>query len=79
MARICEICGKKPLVGYSVSHSHRKTKRRQLPNLQKKKILISGQYKKIRICTKCLKNLEKISVKEKLSLPKGGSAPGGKV
>ncbi len=34
MSRQCEITGKKPLVGHSVSHANNKTKRRFLPNLQ---------------------------------------------
>ena len=34
MARMCELTGKKPLVGMNVSHSHIRTKRRYLPNLQ---------------------------------------------
>ena len=28
MSRVCEICGKKPMVGNNVSHAHNKTKRR---------------------------------------------------
>lgn len=36
MAQVCAITGKRPLVGNNVSHSNRKTKRRQMPNLQKK-------------------------------------------
>ena len=34
MARVCQVTGKKPMVGHSVSHSNIKTKRRFLPNLQ---------------------------------------------
>ena len=33
MSRVCELTGKKPLVGHTVSHSNIKTKRRYLPNL----------------------------------------------
>ena len=33
MSRVCELTGKKPLVGHKVSHSNIKTKRRFLPNL----------------------------------------------
>jgi large subunit ribosomal protein L28 len=39
MAKICAITGKRPLVGNNVSHSNRKTKRRQMPNLQKKVVI----------------------------------------
>ncbi len=55
MARKCDICGKKPIVGFKVSHSNRKTKRRWLPNLHKMKVLVDGKVKKINVCMKCLK------------------------
>lgn len=56
MAKVCEICGKKPIVGNNVSHSHKLTKRRWLPNLQKVKAKIDGESKKIRVCTSCIKS-----------------------
>ncbi|MBW2002890.1 MAG: 50S ribosomal protein L28, partial [Deltaproteobacteria bacterium] len=31
MSKVCEICGKKPVVGNNVSHAHNKTKRRWYP------------------------------------------------
>jgi large subunit ribosomal protein L28 len=37
MSRICEITGKKMMVGNNVSHSNIKTKRRFYPNLQTKR------------------------------------------
>jgi large subunit ribosomal protein L28 len=40
MSRICEITGKKMMVGNRVSHSHIKTRRRFYPNLQTKKFYI---------------------------------------
>ena len=33
MSRVCQVTGKRPAVGNNVSHSHRKTRRRFLPNL----------------------------------------------
>ena len=56
MARICEICGKKPITGNNVSHSHHKTRRRWLPNLQKVRAQINGTVKRIKVCTNCLKS-----------------------
>ena len=38
MARVCEVTGKKPMVGNNVSHANNKTKRRFLPNLQKRRL-----------------------------------------
>jgi large subunit ribosomal protein L28 len=55
MSKKCEICGKGPLVGYKISHSHRKTKKRALPNLHKAKVLINGEVKEALVCTDCLK------------------------
>lgn len=55
MARQCEICGKKPMVGHNVSHAHNLTKRRFLPNLQKVRVRRNGRIEVIRICTRCLK------------------------
>jgi large subunit ribosomal protein L28 len=40
MARVCQVTGKKPVVGFNVSHSNNKTKRRFYPNLQKKRFFI---------------------------------------
>jgi len=51
----CEICGKRPQFGNKISHSHRVTNRRWLPNIQKTKISIDNTVKKINICTSCLK------------------------
>lgn len=55
MSKKCDICGKHPLVGCNVSHSHVRTKRRSLPNLQKVQAKIDGSVKTIRVCTRCLK------------------------
>lgn len=56
MSRMCEICGKKPLVGHNVSHAHNVTKRRFNPNLQRVKTLQKGRVKKIMVCTGCIKS-----------------------
>ena len=56
MSKVCVICKKGPTVGNNVSHSHNKTKRRWLPNLQKIKIHLNGVVKRIRVCTTCIKS-----------------------
>lgn len=45
MSRVCEITGKKVMVGNNVSHSNRKTKRRFYPNLQVKKFYMQSEDK----------------------------------
>jgi len=43
MARICEVTGKKPVVGNRVSHANNKTKRRFLPNLQYRRLWVESE------------------------------------
>lgn len=61
MANICELTGKRPMSGNNVSHAHNKTRRRFMPNLQKKKIWIAEENKWITVkaTAKALKTLDK--------------------
>jgi large subunit ribosomal protein L28 len=57
MAKICEVCGKKPMAGNNVSHAHNRSPRRFFPNLQNARVkLASGEVKKIQVCTNCIKS-----------------------
>ncbi|HEY3866705.1 MAG TPA: 50S ribosomal protein L28 [Actinocrinis sp.] len=56
MAANCDICGKGPGFGKSVSYSHRRTNRRFNPNIQRvRTTLPNGTPKRQNVCTKCLK------------------------
>jgi large subunit ribosomal protein L28 len=55
----CEICGKKPMSGYNVSHSMRHTKRQWKPNIQKVTIVKDGRLRKVKICSRCLRTAVK--------------------
>ena len=55
MAQRCEICGKGPSVGQHVSHAHKLTKRRWLPNLVAMRAVVAGRAQRVRVCTRCLK------------------------
>lgn len=55
MASVCELCGKKPSFGMSVSHSHVRTKRRWNPNVQKVRALVNGSPTRLQVCTSCIK------------------------
>lgn len=59
MARKCILSGKKPLVGNNVSHANNKSKRRQLPNLQIKRIFVSelNRFVRVKISTRALKTV----------------------
>ncbi len=56
MSKMCEMCGKKPMVGSNVSHAHNVNKRRFNPNLQRVKTIRNGQVKRILVCTACIKS-----------------------
>jgi len=55
MARRCEVCGKGPLVGNTVSHANNKNKTRSLPNLRSVRIKDGGEVRHARVCSRCLK------------------------
>jgi large subunit ribosomal protein L28 len=56
MSKMCDICGKKPMVGNNVSHAHNVTKRRFNPNLQNVRAVKDGSVKKMTVCTTCIKS-----------------------
>ena len=64
MSRICQITGKKALTGNNVSHANNRTKRKQLPNLQNKKVWDeeSKKFIRMKISTSAIKTLNKKSV-----------------
>ncbi|HEY3387070.1 MAG TPA: 50S ribosomal protein L28 [Saprospiraceae bacterium] len=64
MSRECQLTGKKPMTGHKVSHSNMKSKRRFLPNLQKKNFFIpeTGQWVKINVSTAALRTIDKLGI-----------------
>ena len=61
MARMCEVTGKKPLTGNNVSHANNKTKRRFLPNLQKRKFWLESENRwiSLRLSNAALRTIDK--------------------
>lgn len=61
MARRCELTGTGVMTGNNVSHAHNKTRRRFLPNLQKKKIWIAEESRWITVkaTAKAIRTLDK--------------------
>ena len=55
MASVCEVCGKGPGFGNNVSHSHRRTRRRWNPNIQRIRTMVGGTPKRVFVCTSCIK------------------------
>ncbi|MBK5286886.1 MAG: 50S ribosomal protein L28 [Acidimicrobiia bacterium] len=55
MASVCELCGKSPIFGKSLSHSHRRTNRRWNPNVQRVRAVVNGSPQRLNVCTSCIK------------------------
>ena len=64
MARVCQVSGKRRMVGNNVSHSQRKTKRVQRPNLIKKRIFIpeEGRTVTLKVSARALRTMNKKGV-----------------
>ena len=56
MARVCEICGKKPRFGNLISHAHNVSQKIFLPNLKRVRVRAAGGSRRARICTRCLRS-----------------------
>ena len=69
MSRVCKITGKRPRVGNNVSKANNKTKRRQYPNLQSKRVFIpeTGRTVKLKLSTKAIKTLDKVGLQSFLN------------
>ncbi len=65
MSRKCDITGKRPLAGNNVSHAHNKTRKRQLPNLQTKRIFVPelGKSVRIKVSTSALRSIDKMGLR----------------
>lgn len=61
MARVCQITGKRPRVGNSVSHANNKTKRKFYPNLQKKKFYLpeEDRWVTLKVSTSAIRTINK--------------------
>ena len=64
MSRFCELSGKGPITGNNVSHSNRKTKRRFLPNLQKKRFYIPevDKWVSLKVSSHALRTINKLGL-----------------
>lgn len=64
MSKICQLTGKRPLVGNNVSHSNVKTKRRFIPNIQKKRYYIPERdtWITLKLSTQAMRTIDKLGV-----------------
>ena len=61
MARVCQVTGKAPKVGNNVSHANNKTKRRFLPNLQRRRFWVESENRwvSLRLTAHALRTIDK--------------------
>ena len=64
MSKVCQLTGKRPITGNNVSHSNAKTKRRFLPNIQKKRFFIpeTDNWVTLKVSAKAIKIINKLGV-----------------
>lgn len=61
MSKVCQVTGKRPVVGNNVSHAHNKTKRRFLPNLHYHRFWVESEKRwvRLRVSTKGMRIIDK--------------------
>ena len=69
MSKVCQLTGKRPMSGNNVSFSNRKTKRRFLPNLQKKRYYIPelDKWVTLKLSTSAMRTINKLGIFEYLT------------
>lgn len=65
MSKVCQVTGKRPVTGNNVSHANNKTKRRFLPNIQKRRYWVEEEqrYVTLKISTKAMRTIDKLGIK----------------
>ena len=66
MARVCQVTGKRPMVGNNVSHANNKTKRRFLPNLQYRRFWVEkeNRWVRLRLSNSGLRLIDKLGIEQ---------------
>ncbi len=64
MAKVCQVTGKRPMVGNNVSHANNRTKRRFLPNLHHRRLWVDSEkrYVRLRLSTAGLRKIDKVGI-----------------
>ena len=69
MSKVCQLTGKRPVAGNNVSFSNRKTKRRFLPNLHKKRYYIPelDKWVTLKVSANAMRTINKLGIYEYLT------------
>ncbi len=60
MSGRCEICERKPLYGNNSNFSQKRTRRRFVLNVHRRRLEINGVTRNVNICTRCLRTMSKL-------------------
>lgn len=68
MAKVCQVTGKRPIVGNNVSHANNKTKRRFKPNLHNHRFWVESEkrFVRLRVSTKGMRIIDKLGIEKVL-------------
>jgi large subunit ribosomal protein L28 len=66
MSKVCDVTGKRPMVGNKVSHANNKTRRRFLPNLHTQRFWLEGEkrFVKLRVSRQGLRIIDKLGIEQ---------------
>lgn len=69
MSKICQVTGKRPMVGYNISHAHNKTKRRFLPNIQAHRFWVESEnrFVRLRVSHHGMRIIDKLGIEKVLA------------
>ena len=68
MSRVCQVTGKGPISGNSVSHANNKTRRRYLPNLHYRRLWVESEQRwvSLRVSSHGLRIIDKVGIDQVL-------------
>ena len=69
MSRVCQVTGKRPLVGNNVSHANNKTRRRFLPNLHNHRFWVESEsrFVRLRVSSKGMRIIDRHGIEKVLA------------
>ncbi|MCG3883028.1 50S ribosomal protein L28 [Psychrobacter sp. Ps3] len=69
MSRVCQVTGKRPMVGNNVSHANNKTRRRFLPNLKHHRFWVESEnrFVRLRVSAKGMRTIDKLGIDKVLA------------
>ena len=55
MSNVCQVTGRRPTTGFTISHSHRRNKRWFKPNIQKIRVVVDGKVVRMKVAAKYIR------------------------